>query len=208
MSDLLRSQPAWWQISLEEPIEVEEVRVVVGSSAADGITVRARTGQGAGDAVDVTPGETITLPVPAGSTDWVRVEVTDQDTRRLALADVDWEDRPSVRRVLEVPELPRGWDVPDAVLLRTLLSGRGGCVVVDGRTPCLAEEVVPSEEPAGLDRIVTMPRTASFRSRAMARPVAGVELDALIQSDRLVNARVSLVRRGGRPWRRFRRHRR
>ena len=59
------------------------------------------------------------------------------------------------------PELPGGWAAPDAIVLRSLLDARTGCVVVEQAAPrCGQDRVMAPEEPLGLDREVRLPARA------------------------------------------------
>ncbi len=178
---------AWWRAELDAAVPVDVVRVVQGDIGADRLRLRARSAQGVGPAVQSSQGLVRQLPVPPGPTTWIRVETVGSAVGSLSLADIDWGG-PEVSRTLVTPELPGGWAAPDAIVLRSLLDARTGCLVVSGRTPCGQDRVMAPEEPLGLDREVRLPAESTYAARARVVPRGGNDLATLVQRDLPLNA--------------------
>ncbi|QZY27902.1 alpha-(1-_3)-arabinofuranosyltransferase domain-containing protein [Nocardioides coralli] len=176
----------WWRVQLASPRFVDAVEVTVGPSARDRVQIRAVTDKGGSDTVEAAPGSTRVLQVPAGATSSIRIEIASGSPAMLALAEVSW-GAGEVRRQLVTPQMPDTWPAPDAILLRTLLDHRTGCVVVGLRTPCREGEDFGHEEPKGLDRWIHVPRAASYVAEATGRPVFGPELSSLLQQGQPIN---------------------
>lgn len=176
----------WWRIDLDRPQVLSRVTVVTGEVGPERLLLRVSTKAGSSDLVELAPGRSRTVPVPAGRTEWIRVESLARTPHQLSLREVAWRGS-AVSRRLVTPELPSAWGTADHVLLRARADFRTGCVEVDGRVPCRPERTGSSEEPFRFDRVVPMSgsRTYDARLTAVARP--GTRLESLLQRRALVN---------------------
>ena len=171
----------WWRVDLVDPVPVDFVTVVGGSAAAGNQELRVVTSAGASKPAEVGPGQTILFAVPSGQTSWVRVEdASDVEGRPVAVAEVRVPGV-EVERRLVTPVLPDGWRNPDAIVLRTDLDDRNGCVEVDGAVRCVASRVRTDEEAAGMARTVTLPEADDWEPELTVRPVSGTPLSRIIQ---------------------------
>lgn len=180
----------WWQLDLSTPTPLTTVTVTGGPSAARAQTVRVRTQQGVSEAVRVGPRERQPIPVPAGTTTWVRIEEASGAPRAMALGDVQVAGVRVVRR-LAVPALPSGWPQPAAVVLRSEGDPRRGCAEVDGDVRCVPGRSRTGEEPFDLRRVVTLPTATSWRPRLVVRPGRGRGLDRLVLAGGLFDVTAS-----------------
>ena len=181
-------EPGWWQLDLDEPRELDEVRVRGGSRADDRQRVRVRLDDFVSDAVDLGPRRDAVVAVPrdAASTSTIRVEDATQAPgagASLSLSEVDVSsDRGGldVARPLVVPSLPTAWGAPDAVVLRADLDARRGCVRVAEETRCRTGSAPASEEAGGLDRMVDLgPGSHRWSAELRVRPRGNPALDRL-----------------------------
>ena len=172
--------PAWWQIDFEHDRSVSAVSVTLGDAGTGRGRVRLVNDSGTSRVAELEPGDRKTVQLGGEATSSLRVEDATDGRGRLALAEVAI-DGVNVRRPLVLPAVPPAWGSPDNILLRTLRDYRTGCVVIDQRTPCVEDRDVPSEEPNGFDRVVSMPVAASYDARLTARPRAGTALATLLQ---------------------------
>ncbi|GAA2117695.1 alpha-(1-_3)-arabinofuranosyltransferase domain-containing protein [Nocardioides bigeumensis] len=186
------SEPAWWRLTFDEPVDLDQVTVTAGPESRE--NVRLRTVHGVSDTATLEPGSSRTFSLEAdlgGDVGWLQVEDgSGAAVSSLALAEVDVPGV-SVRRTLVLPQLPAGSPVPGTIVLRALTDARTGCVDVDAAVRCAAGRAVASEEPAGFRRAVTLPGTAAYDPELTVRPRPGVALDELIQRDRLAGATAS-----------------
>ncbi|MBC9732028.1 alpha-(1-_3)-arabinofuranosyltransferase family protein [Nocardioides marmotae] len=185
----------WWRVDLEEPLDVEELTVT--AAAHDGRQrLRVVTEHGASEPVELSPGGTRRVLLPAGedgstTVDWLRVEgVGGPSAARLAVAEVDVPGL-VVRRVLDLPTLPEEWGAPDAIVLRADLDARTGCVEVALRDRCAAGRDRASEDGPVVRRSFELPAPASYDASLTVRPRAGVALDQLVLRDQPVGATAS-----------------
>ena len=168
----------WWRIGLTKPRDLRHVRITGGRDASQGQSLRVRTEHGISKEVDVGPGETATVDVPAGSTRWVRVESPPDSAPLLSLAEVDLGGA-GVERQLVLPPTPRRWGNPAAVVLRADLDARRGCVSVDAAVRCAPGKARPSEEAVGIARQFQLSKAGEYEPELLVRPRAGASLDAL-----------------------------
>lgn len=185
--------PAWWQVDLAaERSSPRAVRLTGGPGNPDNLQVAVVTEAGTSDPVTLGDGVSRTVPLPPGPMSSLRVEVVGEDLRQLALADVSLPGL-EVRRSLVLPRIPASWPAPDSILLRTDLDRRTGCVETGAEVRCASGQSRTSEEAAGMSRVVTLGRPASYPVAARALPRPGRELDTLTLADQPVDATVSSV---------------
>lgn len=181
----------WWRMELDDATRVTRVGV---SAASDAGTQRVRvvTAAGRSAVVELSPGGTRQVPVPAdGTTSWVRVEAVDPGPGTvLALADVDVPGV-SVHRVLDLPRLPASWGSPDVVALRADQDGRTGCVVVADSPRCAARTQRSGEDGATLRRSFTLAGARDYDVAVTAVPRPGAALDALLLRGQAASVQVS-----------------
>jgi arabinofuranan 3-O-arabinosyltransferase len=186
------SQRAWIDLELSRPRTLPLVRVTAGDALGDRAQlVRAVTDGGRGDVVEVSAGQTVTIRLPEGETSRLRIEEgSPTGGRRLALAEVD---TPGIHlaRPLRMPRLREGWRTPAAIVMSTGDGTRSGCVTVDGDTRCDSAREQRSEEPFGLDRLVSMNDAETYEAEVAAEPVGGTALEALLQQDKVVQVSAS-----------------
>ena len=173
------TEPGWWQLTFEAPVEVGQVTVTAGPDARE--RVRVRTPAGATEPATLEPGSSRTFTIDDPDAAWVRVEdASGADTSSLALAEVDVPGV-VVRRTLVLPSLPAGSPAPGTIVLRSVTDARSGCVEVDGAVRCAADRAVASEEPAGLRRVVRLEQGQTYEPQLTVRSRPGAALDALVQ---------------------------
>ena len=186
------SEPAWWRLTFEEPMDLDRVTVTAGP-ALEGERPpahRARRDRHGDAGAGIEPH----LHAEAGrgaDIGWLQVEDgSGAAVSSLALAEVDVPDV-TVRRTLVLPQLPAGSPMPGTIVLRALTDARTGCADVDAAVRCAADRAVDSEEPAGFRRAVTLPATAAYDPELTVRPRPGAALDELLQRGRLAGATAS-----------------
>jgi arabinofuranan 3-O-arabinosyltransferase len=185
-------RPAWWQIDFEHDRSVSAVSVTLGDAGTGRGRIRIVNDSGTSRVVELEPGDRKTVLLGGEPTASLRVEDATDGRGRFALAEVAI-DGLNVRRPLVLPAIPPSWGSPDDILLRTLRDYRTGCVVIEQRTPCVEDRDVPSEEPNGFDRVVSLPVATSYDARLTARPRAGTALATLLQTGQPLNATGSSV---------------
>ncbi|MFT4263769.1 MAG: alpha-(1-_3)-arabinofuranosyltransferase family protein, partial [Nocardioides sp.] len=186
------SASPWWRIDAGRRITASRVQVTLGD-AVGAATVRVRTAGGVSEPIAFEPGATHGFALPAGTTTWVRVEAADGgagDGGRIALSEVTIPGV-SVRRQLVLPTLPEGWAQPSTISLHALQDARTGCVTLGKQVPCLAERARASEEPAGFERVVTLPGSASYTGALTVRARPGTALTSLLTEGYLTGASAS-----------------
>ena len=179
------ADPGWWQLDLETPSAVTEVRLLGGTRADAGQQVRIRVGDFQSDPLDLGPGRAVVVQVPTGSGEAsaVRVEDARDASASLSIAEVDVEvdgAAVDVARSLVVPALPPDWGAPDALALRADLDDRRGCASLEQEVRCRTGSTPASEEPDGLDRMVDLgPGSHRWSTELRVRPRANRALDRL-----------------------------
>lgn len=176
---------AWWQLGLTEPTAVRAVRLTLALPSRDRTEVVVVTDAGRTRPVELRVGEPVEVALDGAETRTLRVEGT-RDDLQLALADVDVPGVTAERRLV-LPEVPESWGAPGTVVLRRDGDARTGCVVVDGRVPCVADRAVGAEEPGPVLRDVPLPQAEQYGSVITASPVPGPDLDRLLLQDRLLS---------------------
>lgn len=184
--------PAWWQLDLDREVDPGTVRLTGGPENPDNIAVAVRTAAGVSEPVRLGEDRTRTVALPDGPTTWIRVEVVGDDVRQLSLADVEMAGL-RVDRSLVLPVLPETWGTPDAIVLRGDLDARTGCVNVGRDVRCAPGRARPSEEAAGMSRVVTLNAPATYAARVRVVPRAGTALDQLLLADQPVNVEATSV---------------
>lgn len=193
VSGLGRTDRAWWRLGLTEPRLVSEVVLTGGADAPENQVVQVRTEAGDSEVVDLGPGEQRTVALPDGAeTDWFEVrEASPSLGRVLALADVSVEGV-EASKALRLPSLPESWGSPRAVVLRSDLDARKGCVVVGTVVRCAPGRDRVDEEQT-MTRVVDLPVERTWDTDLRVRPVGGPALDALVLGDQLVAVEGSSV---------------
>ena len=183
VSGAAHTGPAWWRVDLSGERRLTTLRVVAPTSAAARQQVVVRTRAGTSDPAQLTPGQatTVRLGDAAGSSSWVQVEAVASGSV-LSLAEV-WIPGLHARRALVLPVLPRSWGDPDTVVLRRGRDVRTGCVVVGRDVRCVPGRAVASEEPLGMDRVVTLSQPKTYPVAITVSPRPGRSLDRLLLGD-------------------------
>ena len=177
----LGQSDAWWQIDLDDPLATDRVGVTGGDTAAENQELRVVTDAGSSDPVEVGPGQTVQVPVPAGATRTIRIEdATGAAERQVAVAEVTVPGL-AVQRELVTPVLPDSWPDPDAIVLRADRDARSGCLEIENAVRCVEDRVQAGEEGRTMMRVVTLPLAATWTPVLLVAPVAGRSLDKLIQ---------------------------
>ena len=181
MSQPGKELPAWWQVDYRRPRSPGTVTITGAPAADPAQAVRVRTRAGASRAVDVGPGETRVVTLPAGETSWLRVEdASGVPGRPLALSEVATAGV-AARRSLVLPRLPATWGTPDTVVMRRLGDRRTGCVRVAADVRCVQGRDRAPEEPASMRRVVDLSGSALYRPQLVVTPRPGAALEALLQ---------------------------
>ncbi len=193
VSDPTRPGRASWTIRLDRATAATSVRVAAGAGADPAQRVRVRTARGTTRPVDLGPREAVEVALPPGRTSWLRVQdASGAAGRRLSLADVRLPGV-EVRRSLVLPRLPDRWPSPSAVVLRAQPDARTGCVLLGSEARCVPGRDRAGEEVLGLRRVVTLPRSATYRPRVSVRPRPGRALTNLLQRGQPARATASSV---------------
>ncbi len=167
LSAPLDSSPTW-RLTTAAEVGGSEMQLTGGKAADGGQRVLVRTERGVVGTVPLGPGERRQITLPADGIEWVEVA---RATGRgaLDLAEVSLPGV-SARRGLRTPPLPERWGAPDALVLRSDLDARTGCVTVDGQVRCSPEQQRRvSEEPGVLRRRVGLPEARQYPIRVLAR---------------------------------------
>ncbi|MCW4355833.1 alpha-(1-_3)-arabinofuranosyltransferase [Hoyosella sp. YIM 151337] len=181
----------WLHIDFEQPIENALLRVTTSREAV-GPTVRileVTTPNGSTSAVVQSPGESLTVALPAGTADWVRITARATDTGtagdQFGISDVTVEangrDVP-LRRVATLPPLTTSANV-SAWHLGQEFPGRRECVTGPSQVLCSPGlELVPEEAGAFVRRL-SVGEPSSVRPELHVRAVPGPALDDLLTDD-------------------------
>ncbi|CAI9419914.1 alpha-(1-_3)-arabinofuranosyltransferase domain-containing protein [Nocardioides sp. T2.26MG-1] len=186
------AEPAWWRLGLTSAVSPGRVELTGGLGNPDNLAVVVTTESGSSEPVRLGEGVTRTVALPAGRTSWLRVEVVGDDLRQLSLADVQVPGV-HVQRSLVLPVLPEAWGDPHTITLRSDLDARTGCVAVEGDVRCAPDKAGDGEEDAGMARVVTLARPATYDARIRVVPRASAALDRLVLIDQPVEVSASTV---------------
>lgn len=191
-SGFVDDEQPWLELTLRTPRTLGSVVLTAGDGVGGGTqVVRVRTDTGTTRAAELLPGVPTRVALPPGKTRRVRVVGAYTNVGpRLALADVRLP-RVRVTRPLVLPPVPKPWGPPDVVLLSAADGYRSGCVEIEGDHRCAPDRDRAGEEFSGLDRLVTLPRSALYDIEVLTRPRPGAQLQALIQKDQPINVSAS-----------------
>lgn len=176
----------WWRLDLTSPVRDRHIFVTGGDKAPEDQVFRVRTNNGVSTATSAGPRQTAEVVLPAGRTTWVQVELEGSDRRSLALAEVSLPGV-HVRRRLALPAVPREWGDPAAVVLRSNLDARRGCVGVDGDVRCAENKAHSDEESVRTVRTFELGSAGRYLPSLRVRPRGGPSLDSLITRDQPVS---------------------
>jgi arabinofuranan 3-O-arabinosyltransferase len=185
----LQREAQAWRVDFERPVEATELAVTLGTSSG-AEQLRLRSGEWRSETLEFNPGETRRIKGPATLTRLVVEDASGQAGDQLDIAEVDVA-RARVRRELVLPEVPREWGAPDAILLRRLGDARTGCAEVDGGVRCRPAATGSPEEPRGFTRVVTLAAEQDLEAALTVRPQGGPSLSRLIQGGQAVTVEAS-----------------
>lgn len=178
---------SWWEVTLDRPTEVTEVRVTAGPDEQE--VLRVRAGDQTTEPGTISPGSTRTFRLDGSEIDSIRVEDASGRTgRQVAIAEVRVPGVTATRSLV-LPTLPEAWGSPERIVLRAVSDARTGCATVETSVRCVAGREVAPEEPMGFRRVVTLPEAARYDDLELrVRGRAGSELQALLDRDQLATA--------------------
>ena len=182
-------EQAWWQVDLDDPMALTQVRIMAGPDERE--IVRVRTNLGVTEQLVLNPGAGRVVDLSNSEAEWLRVEdVSDRPGHRLSLAEVEVTGV-AARRSLVLPRLPDEWGNPDVIVLRAVVDARTGCVEVDGAVRCSIGRAVASEEPAGFSRSFVLADDDDYALDLAVRPRVGEALDELLLAGQLAGVTAS-----------------
>ena len=176
-----QAQPVWWRVVADRLITAQEVVVRLADDPGTPAEVVLRTDSGERTVALADTTAPQRLPLPAGATRSLTISVAGgaPTTAALALAEVTVPGLTVSRTVVT----PVAGGRVDAYAFDTANPATGGCVAeATGRPRCSPDLVHGAEEPAGLDRVVTVTRPAAYDVDVTAAPRPGPALDALISA--------------------------
>ncbi|GAA4482817.1 alpha-(1-_3)-arabinofuranosyltransferase family protein [Rhodococcus olei] len=183
----------WLRIDLDKPVDSGLLHLRT-SAAALGVPVKqleVSTANGS-TAVRVSkPGEPLTVSLPPGRTDWVKVTATHTEDgstgTQFGISEVsveDYTDRDHpvtvpIRHHTVLPPTPRGatvtgWDLGQE------LPGHTSCVEAPDRVRCHPGLGLQPEEPGTFERTLSVPRDTAVTPRLVLRSRQGPELERLV----------------------------
>ncbi|AEF42553.1 alpha-(1-_3)-arabinofuranosyltransferase domain-containing protein [Hoyosella subflava] len=181
----------WLRLDFPEPLERVLLRVTT-SPEAIGPTVRVldvTTPNGSTTAIVESPGEPVTVAVPAGPTDWVRITArsTDTGTRgdQFGIANVAVEANGRevpVRRIQTLPPLTTQAPVT-AWELGQEFPGRRACVDGPDQVLCAPDLALAPEEAGELNRRIVVEEPVEVTPEMTVRAVPGDGLDELLTDE-------------------------
>ncbi|GAA1930650.1 alpha-(1-_3)-arabinofuranosyltransferase family protein [Nocardioides hwasunensis] len=179
----------WWQVDLEEGVALTSIEVTGAGLGDQEVTVS--TDDWTSDRVLLAPDTPTRILVDDASSPFVRItDASGRTSTPLALAEVEIPGV-SAARPLRLPAPPAGAGTPDAVVLRAIGDARSGCASVDLDVRCVQGREGSPEEPLDLDRIVTLPGSATYDADLRVRAVPGDALQDLLQQGAFVGVDAS-----------------
>lgn len=179
----------WVDLELSSSRALPLLRVTGGDALGEHAQlIRAVTDQGRSAEYEVAPGQTVSVRLPAGGTEHVRVQ--GRPGARLALAEVRVPGV-DLARPLRMPRPAEEWPSPDVILMSQGDGARSGCVSVESDIRCAPGREHRPEEAYGLDRIVTLNDDTDYEARITAEPTGGPVLEGLVQREQPLNVSAS-----------------
>jgi arabinofuranan 3-O-arabinosyltransferase len=170
-----------WQVDFDEPRTLAAIELVGGDRAPRLQTLRAVTESGATEEFSLGAGESRTVLLPEGRTNWLRVETAGQSGALQAVIAEIRVPGLAVHKALVMPTLPEAWGDPDAILFEAALDARTGCVDVDLSVRCQEGRDVAGEEDHGFVRQLQLNEDHSYHPRIWVRSGSGAAVeDALL----------------------------
>ncbi|TFV87312.1 DUF3367 domain-containing protein [Blastococcus sp. CT_GayMR20] len=174
-------QRVWWRIETDRPIAARAIVVRLAdepdSAGAPPARLRVTTDGGSRtmELADTTAPQRI--PLPAGDTSRLTLDVPGETTANLALAEVEIPGLEVTRTVVT----PAPAAAAAAYAFDAGHPATSGCASeAGGRPRCSPDLVRSAEEVAGIDRVFTVASPAGFDVAVTAVPRPGAALDALI----------------------------
>ncbi|MFC4123736.1 alpha-(1-_3)-arabinofuranosyltransferase [Nocardia rhizosphaerae] len=183
----------WLRLDLDQPISTGSLRFTTTAAAlGDPVKwVEVRTARGTVSVRITRPGAPVSVPLPAGSTDWVQITAarTETGTRggqfgisELTLDDYTVRDAPirvDIRHRVVLPDLPAGttitgWDLGQE------FPGRSACFDGPLRVHCSKGLGLPAEEPGVFGRTLAVPEPLTVATDLTVRTRPGPALEALL----------------------------
>ncbi len=183
----------WLRIELDNPVDSGIVRLRT-SSAALGTPVKqveVSTENGSTAVRIAKPGEPLTVSLPPGRTDWVKITATHTGdgsagtqfgVSEVSLDDYTDPDHPvtvPIRHLTVLPDTPpgatvTGWDLGQE------LPGRTACVEAPDRVRCHPGLGLQPEEPGTFERTLSVPADTAVTPSLSVRSRQGPELERLV----------------------------
>ncbi|MEV0028844.1 alpha-(1-_3)-arabinofuranosyltransferase [Nocardia sp. NPDC050793] len=191
-----RAVGQWLRLDLDRPIRSGLLRLTT-SSAAIGDPVKwveVRTAHGSVSARITEPGESVSISLPAGSTDWLTITAirTEGGTgggqfgiSELTLDDYSVRDAPvrvDIRHLTVLPATPAGAQVT-AWDLGQEFPGRSACFDAPDRVRCSKGLALAPEEPGPFERTLSSPGPMTVAPELTVRTRQGPALEALLTDD-------------------------
>ncbi len=183
----------WLRLDLDRPIASGQLSLTT-SSAAIGDPVKwieVRTAHGTVSARIAEPGASVSVSLPAGTTDWLTITAirTENGTRgdqfgisELTLVDYSQRDAPvelDIRRRTVLPPPPSGTQVR-AWDLGQEFPGRSACFDAPDRVRCGKGLALAPEEPGPFERTLAVPNPMTVTPELTVRTRQGPALEALL----------------------------
>ncbi|MGI5222420.1 alpha-(1-_3)-arabinofuranosyltransferase domain-containing protein [Nocardia sp. CA-290969] len=183
----------WVRLDMDRPFRSGLLRFTTTPAAiGDPVKwVEVRTNNGSVSARITEPGEPVSVALPVGSTDWVKI--TARQTERgstggqfgiseLALEDYSVREFPvpvEIRHRTVLPETPPGatvasWDLGQE------FPGRSACFAAPDRIRCAKGMALAPEEMGAFSRTLSVPAPVTVDPRLTVRPRQGPALEALL----------------------------
>lgn len=183
----------WLRLDLDKPITTGSLRFTTTAAAlGDPVKwVEVRTSRGTVSARITEPGVPVTVPLPAGKTDWVMITAARTETgtsggqfgiSELTLDDYTVRDAPvrvDIRHRVVLPDVApgttvTGWDLGQEFL------GRSACFDGPDRVHCSKGLGLPAEEPGVFGRTLSVPEPLTATTELTVRTRPGPALEALL----------------------------
>ncbi|QLY34013.1 DUF3367 domain-containing protein [Nocardia huaxiensis] len=183
----------WLRLDLDKPVSSGVLRLTT-SAAAIGSPVKwveVETSKGTVAGRIAEPGTPVSISLPPGKTDWVKITATRTENgtaggqfgiAELQLVDYADGDNPApidIRHRTVLPPTPAGaevlgWDLGQE------FPGRGACFDAPDRVRCSKGLALAAEEPGLFERTLSVPQPVTVTPELTVRTRPGPALDALI----------------------------
>ncbi|MFE3546551.1 alpha-(1-_3)-arabinofuranosyltransferase family protein [Nocardia sp. NPDC059177] len=183
----------WIRLDLDRPITSGSLRFTTTAAAlGDPVKwVEVRTPRGTVSARITEPGVPASVPLPAGSTDWVMITAARTETGtaggQFGISELTLDDysvraapvRVDIRHRVVLPDVPAG-TTPTGWDLGQEFPGRSACFDGPDRVHCSKGLGLPAEEPGVFTRTLPVPEPLTVSTDLTVRTRPGPALEALL----------------------------